>query len=169
MNDVRIVHEFPCDEDTFWQRCFFDEEYNRKLYLGALAFSEWRIAKQDDRGDTYVRSIETSPKLENVPGPMKKIIGDRLSYLENGTFDRKEKRYRFHIVPSTMPDKTRIDGAMYCERVGEGRIRRVVEVHVEVKIFAIGGMIEDKIAADLRSNYDKAATFTKTWLADKKL
>lgn len=169
MNDVRIVHDFPCDEDTFWQKCFFDEEYNRKLYLGALGFSEWRIAKAEDRGGTFVRSIETSPKLENVPGPMKKVIGDRLSYFENGTFDRAAKRYTFDVVPSTLAEKTRIHGTMRCETSGERRIRRIVEAKVEVKLFAIGGMIEDKIAADLRSNYDKAAEFTKTWLADKSL
>lgn len=169
MNDVRIVHELPCDEDTFWQECFFDEEFNRKLYLGALGFSAWRIAKSEDRGGTLVRTIETSPKMENVPGPMKKVLGDRLSYLENGTFDRAAKRYTFDIVPSTLAEKTRIHGALYCEAAGERRVRRIVEAKVEVKVFAIGGMIEDKIAADLRTSYDKAAGFTKTWLADRGL
>jgi len=168
MNDVRITHEIDCNEETFWSKCFFDEEFTRKLFLEALSFPVWRILKQETRPDgSTFRSVETQPKLENVPGPMKKLIGDKLSYTESGTYSKDKRRYEFEIVPSTLTDKTKITGVMYCEPIGEKKIRRVVEVKVEVKVFAIGGMVEEKIGDDVRLNYDKAAAFTNQWVREK--
>lgn len=167
MLDVKIEHEIDCDEETFWSRCFFDEEFNRKLFLEALGFPVWRIVNQEEREDSVVRSIETQPKLENMPGPMKKLVGEKLSYVESGTYNRKTKRYEFQIVPSTLADKTNIRGVMYCEPLGEKKIRRVVEIKFEVKVFAIGKMIEEKTAQDTRASYDKAAAFTNQWVKEK--
>lgn len=167
MTDVRITHEIGCNEETFWNKCFFDEEFNRKLFLEALGFPVYRILKQENRDDAVVRSIETQPKLENMPGPMKKIVGEKLSYVESGTFTRATRRYEFAIVPSTLADKTKIQGVMYCEPIGDNKIRRVVEIAIDIKVFAVGKMIEEKTAQDTRASYDKAAVFTNQWIREK--
>lgn len=167
MTDVRIVHELDCSEETFWNQCFFDEEFNRKLFLEALAFPVWRILEQNKQGDTVTRSIETQPRLENMPGPMKKLVGEKLSYIESGTYSAKTKRYEFKIVPSTLAEKTNIRGVMYCDPISDKKIRRIVEIKFEVKVFAIGKMIEEKTAQDTRTSYDKAAAFTNQWVREK--
>jgi len=37
MASTRIEHEFDCTEATFWQMTFFDQEFNRRLYLFAFS------------------------------------------------------------------------------------------------------------------------------------
>ena len=43
-------------------------------------------------------------------------LGDRLAYTEEGSFDKKAKRYSFKVTPSTMADKTKISGELWCEK-----------------------------------------------------
>jgi hypothetical protein len=68
-----------------------------------------------------------------------------------------------------MAEKTKNFGELYCEIVGDKRIARVAKITVEVKVFMIGSMIEEKIVTDLRSSYDAAAKFTREFLKEKGL
>jgi hypothetical protein len=100
-----------------------------------------------------------------MPGPVKKVIGDRLIYVEEGTFDKKTKRYSFKVTPSTMADKTKVAGEMWVEAKGDKKITRVTKISVEVKVFMVGGMVEERILSDLRSSYDKGTVFTNGYIA----
>jgi hypothetical protein len=102
-----------------------------------------------------------------MPGPIKKAIGDSFGYLEEGTFDRKEKRYSFRTIPAAFPDKVKIQGTMRCETLGPKRIARISEIQVDVKVFMIGGMIEERIVTDIKHSYAKAAEFTNAWVKEK--
>ena len=51
MADARIEHIFNCSEDTFWNKLFLDEEYNRRLFKEALEFPVWKEAPRQERGD----------------------------------------------------------------------------------------------------------------------
>ena len=44
-SNVRIVHTYEVSEDTFWDRLFLDEEYNRRLYVEALRFHSYRVTR----------------------------------------------------------------------------------------------------------------------------
>jgi hypothetical protein len=61
----------------------------------------------------------------------------------------------------------KITGSMRCEALGDKRVTRITEVHIDVKIFMIGGMVEDRIVADIKSSYAKAAEFTNVWVKEK--
>src|SRR6266851_8213549 len=113
MATTRIQHEFDCSEASFWQFCFLDTEYNRKLYLETLRFPVWRVIEQKTSDATVERRVEIRPLIENVPAPIKRVLGDRFGYIEEGKLDRTKNRYRFRIVPSSLADKTRISGATY--------------------------------------------------------
>src|SRR5258706_15085302 len=155
MATTRIQHEFDCSEASFWQFCFLDTEYNRRLYLETLRFPLWRVVEQKISDDTVERRVEIQPLIENLPAPIKKVIGDRFGYVEEGKLDRTKNRYRFRIVPRSLADKTHIPGEMYTEALGEKRVRRVVEFGVEVKIMMIGKLIEQKTIDDTRATYEK--------------
>src|SRR4029079_17491480 len=109
------------------------------------------------------------PPLSNVPGPVKKVIGDRLSYVEEGTFDKKTKRYSFKVTPSTMAEKTKVAGEMWVEKLGDKKVARLTRISVEVKVFMVGGLVEDRILSDLRSSYDKGTAFTNEYIKDNGL
>lgn len=169
MAEIRVTHEFACDETTYWEKCFFDEEYNRALFLGELGFPKWAVTKNEVTDATIKRRLEIEPKTGDIPGPMKKLIGEKMGYSEEGVFDRKTRRYTYSITTYAMPDKTKINGIFYVEKVGDKRIRRVCETRCDVKVFGVGGLVEDRILGDTRANFEAAARFTAKWIADKGL
>jgi hypothetical protein len=61
----------------------------------------------------------------------------------------------------------KIKGTMRCEPLGDKRVTRVTEIDVDVKIFMIGGMVEDRIVSDMKDSYKKAAEFTSAYVKEK--
>ena len=168
MADVYIEHTYNCSEDTFWNQVFFDEEYNRRLFREALGFPHWAIKKQDDQGDRIERVVEVTPKVGELPGPIKKIIGDSVSYREEGVYDKKSRRYRIKIVPSKLADKLTIEGELYLEPVGD-HCKRIFKAQVTAKIFGLGGIVEKRLIADMEQSYAIGARFTNQFIAEKGL
>lgn len=167
MPEITIRHEYDCDEDTFWEKCVFDDEYNKKLYLEALKFPGYAVLENKDLGDKRTRKVRIDPPLGNLPGPLKKLFGDKLQYVEDGTFDKKTRRYTFTVTPSTLAEKTKTSGQLWCEKAGEKKVVRIAQIKVEVKVMLVGGMVEDRILQDLRHSYEEAARFTNEYLRAK--
>lgn len=165
MPDITLRHEFNTDEDTYWSKCVFDEAFCREMYLEALKFPGWKVLESKDDENKLTRRVQVDPPVASLPGPVKKVIGDRLSYTEEGTFDKKAKRYKFRVIPSTLADKTTVTGELWCEKLGDKKVARVCKIHVEVKVFMVGGMVEDRILADLRDSYEKGTNFTNDYIA----
>ncbi len=169
MPDLTLRHEIDTDEDTYWARCVFDADFNKKLYIDALKFPEWKLVdSKDDDAKTW-RKVQVDPPTGNMPAAVKKVLGDRLSYVEEGTFDKKTKRYSFKVTPSTLADKTKVAGEMWVEKLGDKKIARLLKISVEVKVFIVGGMVEDRILSDLRSSYDKGTSFTNQYIKENGL
>jgi hypothetical protein len=169
MTTARIKHDFDCGEAALWQVFFFDEEYNRRLYLDTLKFPVWKVIDQKVTDAALERRVEIHPLVENLPGPLKALVGDRFHYTEEGRLDRKTNRYTFRCLPSTLADKTQITGEMYPERLGDKRCSRVIDFKVEVKVMIVGKLAEQKTIQDTQANYDRAAVFTRTYLKEKGL
>jgi hypothetical protein len=167
MPTTTIAHEFDCSEETFWKIMFFDPEFNRRLYLETLRFPVWKVLEEKVNDDVVERRVEVQPLVENMPAAIKKIIGERFGYVEEGTLDRKQNRYRFRVIPSSMADKTHISGEMRTERIGEQRVRRIVEFGIEVKVFMVGKLVEQKTIDDTRASYEKMAAFFRQYLKEK--
>lgn len=169
MKDVVFDHIFECDPDTYWDKIFFDEEYNQKLFLEELKFEFW---KQEivERTDAVVRRVmHMRPPVGDVPATVRKVLGDRFGYKEHGTFDRVSRRYHIKVEPSASPEKTNIFGELWLEKVAERRVRRVAKIFIEVRIVFIGGIIEDRILADTARSYNRTAGFTNTWIRERGL
>jgi len=169
MPSTTIQHDFDCSEATFWQVTFLDEDFNRRLYLDTLRFPVWKVLDQKVTDDALERRVEVRPLVENLPSAIKKMVGDRFGYVEEGKLDRKQNRYRFRVIPTAMPDKTHISGEMRTERLGDNRCRRIVEFSVEVKVMMLGKIVEQKTIEDTRASYDKMAVFLKQYLKEKGL
>ncbi len=171
MADITLRHELECTEDIFWNKVFFDEEdeFNKYLYNTLLKFPKYEVLELRKEEGRVVRRARVEPPVGGVPLPIKKILGDRLAYNEEGVFDAKTKRYTIKVTPSALPDKTRISGEIYCEKLGEKRIARIAKFTVEVKVFGVGGLVEGRIISDLKKSYDTAAQATNVWLKEKGL
>ena len=166
---VELKHDLECAGSTYWEKCILIEEFNRRLYGEILKFPKFELLEQKDEGDVVRRRVRIEPPLTGLPGPAKKVIGDRMSYTEVGTYDRKTGHYKFTVTPSTMPDRVRTEGEIWCEDRGDKKCTRIAKIRVEVKVFVVGKMIEDKIGGDLRKSYNAAAAFTNLYLREKNL
>jgi len=169
MGRLVMRHDMNCDVETYWEKCVLSPDYNKRLFLEELKFQKFELVEQKDEGDRVLRRVKAEPEPKNLPAPIKKVVGDSLGYTEEGTYDRKTKVYSFRTTPAALADKLRISGTMRCEPAGAKKITRVVEIDIEVKIFMIGGMIEDRITTDMKRSYATAAEFTNKWVAEKGL
>jgi hypothetical protein len=165
MPEITLRHDVDCDEDTFWSKIVFDEGFNKKLYTENLKIG-WKLQDQKEDDAKISRKVFVEPDTSNLPGAVKKVIGDRLAYTEEGSLDKASKRYKFKVTPSTMADKTKVSGEMWCEKKGDKKITRVCRISVEVKVFMVGGMVEERILSDLRLSYDKGTDFTNKYIKE---
>lgn len=164
-----IRHTFNIGADDFWNKLFFDPEYNRALFEGHLGFSIFKVLTLDTSPDGRVhRKTECAPKVE-LPAAAKKIFGESVSYIEDGTFDPKTQRFTVDVLPKVGGDKIKTKVVMWAEKKGDKQIDRVVEVDTTVKVFGIGGMLESFIEKQTRASYDAAAEFTNRWIREKGL
>lgn len=169
MSEIRVEHVFKCSEETFWTKVFFDDEYNRRLFQEVLKFPVWRVSKTEERGDEVLRTIEASPPIGDLPGPLKAVVGDNAGYEERGVFNKKTRRYRVQVVPNRMADKISVVVEMWTEPLGDAQCKRIAKATANAKIFGIGGMLEKKMLSDLERSYEKSASFTNTFVAEKQL
>lgn len=164
-----IRHTFDTDVDTFWNKIFFDPEYNSELFERYLKFTVYRVLELDRQPDGSVhRRVECAPPVE-IPAVAKKIIGDSTSYVEDGRFDPKTKRFSLEVFPKVGADKIKSRVVMYAEPRGDKKLERVVEVDNEVKVFGVGKILEAFIEKETRASYDQSAAFTQQWIRDKGL
>lgn len=162
-------HTFDIDIDTYWDKVFFDEEYNKQLFVDELQFGAYEVLELNRKPDGSVtRKVRTEPKSD-APAVVKKLVGDSLSYVESGEFDPKARRWKYSVVTSKLSDKVKIGGEFWVEPRPDGKIDRCVTCTIEVKIFGVGGAVEGFIEKQTKESYDKAAAFTNKWIREKGL
>jgi hypothetical protein len=164
MTHVRIAHRFDCDERTFWDRIFFDEAFNRDMYLHHLQFQNWQVIEQKETDAAILRTVTVTPKVGDLPGAIKSLIGDNLSYREVGVFDKQKRRYKVNVVPNVLADKLAVVAETWVEAIGANQCNRIFEADVTVKVFGVGGIIEKRVIADLQLSYNAGAVFTVEYL-----
>jgi hypothetical protein len=169
MAEITVRHEIDTDEATFWSKVFFDEAFNKKLFEGVLKFPGWSVVEFKDDASKTFRRVKVDTPTADLPGPLKKALGEKFSYTEDGTFDKATKKYSFKVTPSAMPDKIKLSGEIYLEPIGDKKVRRVCKVTAEAKVFVIGGMIEDRILSETKTAYDNGAAYTNRFIKEQGL
>jgi hypothetical protein len=161
-----VRHRINCDADRFWRHLYFEPEYTRRLYLEGLGCTSVEVI--DESGDPtggLTRKLRTEQPID-APGPVRKLMGDSTTNVEEGTFDAAGERWRFTLTPSKMADKIKVSGEIWLEDKGEGAVHRVCDMDVTVRIFGIGSVFEKFIEKQTRESHDKAAAFTNRFLAE---
>jgi hypothetical protein len=167
MPSFRVENVFECSESTFWEKVFFDAEYNRRLFYDELHFSEWRELEHKDEGERVHRFVKAQPPMGDLPGPLKAAIGDGAGYEERGVFVRATRRYDANVQPNRLSDKVTVTLIFRTEPLEGPRCRRIVDGTVVARVFLIGSMLEQRMVEDLRRSYEKSAAFTNRFLSEK--
>lgn len=168
MAQRRIEHTFDCDVETFWDELFLSEEFNKQLFLERLGFSRWELLKQEETADGVRRVVEASPSTRDIPGPLKRVLKQGLGYREEGEWFRSKSEYTLRVTPNSLPDKLDISGEMRVLPEGTG-CRRIYDAHVTARIFAVSGLLESRMLDDIAESYEQSATFSREWLARRKI
>lgn len=167
MKERRIEHTYDCSAEVFWDQLFLDDEYNRKLFVGELHFSTWRVIRLEERGAELHRVIEATPPLGNLPSAIERLLSDGLGYEEHGVLDRASQRYRLEVKPRSLASKLTIQGELTTQPLSERSCRRIYVAKVEARVFGVGGMLEQRLLDDIEKSYNKAAVFTNRWIAER--
>lgn len=162
-----MKHSFRCDEETFWGKIFFDEEYNRRLFKEGLDFAVYEpLELREEPSGDKVRRVKTQPRAQ-MPAPVQKLLGEPTS-IEDGRFHAAQRRWAFKITPHKMAEKIHISGEFRMVPTATG-IERQASFEIKVDIFGVGGIVEGFIEKQLREGYDKGALFTNRYLQEKGL
>ncbi|MEZ4448000.1 MAG: DUF2505 domain-containing protein [Nannocystaceae bacterium] len=164
MPKFTLNHEIHCTPERFW-KVFFDRDFNTWLYREKLGFNEFNVISQSE-GPAVTRVVRGSPKVD-LPGPIRKLLGDRFGYEETGRFDPSTQRWTWSMKPSAMADKMKMEGIVRCEAAGAGKCRRIADITLEAKIFGVGGMIEKTSEKELRHGWDQSAIYMNQWIAER--
>jgi len=167
MPGFRTDNLLECSEETYWDKVFFDEEYNRRLFFDELHFVEWRELERKEQADRVSRVVKATPRLGELPGPLKALIGDSIGYEERGLLARGDRRYQAQASPNRMGDKVKVELTMSTTPAADGKCRLLVEGSVTARIFAVGSLLEQRMVQDLRRSYEKGAEFTNRFVAEK--
>lgn len=165
MGKFTVTHEINCNVETFW-KTFFDKDFNEKLYKESLGFPAFSVLEQKETDTQITRRTSGTPKM-SLPGPVQKLFGSNFSYVEEGTFDKATKVFQWKMIPSTLADKLRNEGTVRVEAIGDSKVRRIAELVVEAKVFAVGGLIESSGEKQLREGWDASAVYMNTYLASQ--
>lgn len=164
-----IKHRFKTDVEVFWDKVFFDEEYNRSLFVDYLNFSVFNVLSFEKHSNGVIqRRLELAPKVE-VPKAVKRVLGSSVNYIEEGKFDPDAKSWMFKIHPQMGSQTIKTHGKLWTEPCGDRELERICSINTEVKIFGIGRMVEEMIEKQTRVSYDRAAEFTDQWIRDRGL
>lgn len=169
MAEARIDHTFNCSADTFWDKLFFDEEYNRRMFTEVLRFPHFAVTRHEDRGDRVERTVEVTPRVGDLPGPLKKLVGEGISYREEGVFDRTARRYRINVIPNKLADKIQTRCELFVTPKGPNQCTRTFLCQVEAKIFGVGGLLEKRMLEDIQKSQNLGAEFTNRYIAERGL
>ena len=164
-----LRHPYSIEPEAFWRDVFFDPAYNEALYRKALQFEAFKVIEETQGPDgRRARKMSVTPKID-APGPIKSLLGDSVSYIEDGHLDLAKPSWVVKVLPSKLADKSTIRSEMWLERTGPGQSDRVANFDIEVKIFGVGGMFEKFLEKTMRDSYQKAADFTNLWLREQGL
>lgn len=153
-----LDNDLEPDVDKMWD-LLCDADYMRRYHLEGLGFQDFAVEQEDWRGEVLHRVIKVVPRLD-MPGPLKKLFGETMSYREHAHFDRSTKVWRWHTDMPGPGKKIQIGGSIeILPGRGDWGCSRRTHFEVEAKILGIGGMIEKTIKKESIDNYERAARF----------
>ena len=162
MATLSVAHNYDCTAQTFFFDVILSQAYNTELYAH-LGFPHFSFLGVVQDGTKWHRKIRVTPNTGNVPALVQKIVGDGISYVEEGTLDTTTMRFEFRVLPTVFGDKADIRGSIWCTP-REGGVVRHARFDAHIKVFAVGSIIEEKMLENYKRSFDEAAVFTRGYL-----
>lgn len=157
-----LTHSLLCSVDRYW-RLFLDPGFTQTLLVDGLGFGRVEVGPLQPHGsDEQSRTMKVTPKLD-LPGPVARVLGDALSYLEEGTYHAATQRWTYELRFNAVADRIQTGGVIYVEPDGDG-CRRISELWFNAKVFGVGGLIERSARSNMETGFNKSAAWFDTWV-----
>ncbi len=155
---LQIRDTFAVDVDTFWDRVFLVEDYQRRNHTEGMGFRSYRLVRQETGPDGAIeRVIQVDPG--NLPGVLQKVLGG-VGYTETGRYDPVRRRWTFLVQPAKVGDRIQVHGELWVAPSDQG-VTRSCDVDVRVRLPGIGGRVAKAMEAMTRDNQAKSTAFTR--------
>lgn len=160
-----VVREsVECDEATFWE-VFASPEYIEAT--SEASGSQAEVTAQDGAPPgEFTRTVRLTSPVD-APGPVKKLIGETQTVVDDGRYDPAAGTWTYTITPDTLADKIRISGVISLEGGADGSVVKANQVEVSVKIFGIGGLVEKSVESQTRKKEKLIAAAMNRLLSDR--
>ncbi|MBW4429245.1 MAG: hypothetical protein KME50_33820 [Nostoc desertorum CM1-VF14] len=153
------THEISGDQSTFWNRFFNkDKDFITQLYIDHLGYSQYTLLEQNESETEIFRRVVIAPKLD-LPGPVIKMLGSDLKFIEEGKFVKETQVWYSKKIPSTLANQILWEETIRIESIGDNTIQRIIEATLEAKIFGAGQLLEASFEQKIRQEADKSAEF----------
>jgi len=162
-----VAGHYDVGVDDFWSKVFFETDFNDYLYgPSGLDFPKYEILEEDTQpGGRRTRVLKAFPKVA-APGPLKKVFGAELNYLETGEMDVERRAWMTKIWIPSVGQKIRLSGDMSFQATSPHTCVRKMVFDLEVKIFGVGRLAERFVKSALQENYERARVVTNQWIAE---
>jgi hypothetical protein len=158
-----IESVFRVRPDVFWDRLFFDDEYNAGLYR-ELAFESYEVLALKRHEDGRIeRSLRAEPPLSG-PELLRRQLRGRIYYVEEGTYDPARGAWSFVNHTSVAAGTTQVSGIIHARPHAEGMLH-VVELDVRVSALGLGSLVERAIEKSTRESYRVTTAYTNAFAA----
>ena len=163
--DTTVRHTFDVSYDAYWNDLFFCKGYQTALHMEGLnsAQAVVELHEEHDDGRIYQR-VRIEPNVP-MPAPIRKLLGDRVVYVEEGVFDPQDGRYRFKILPSVLANSSEIQGVLWATPTGDNQVERTCTLSVNISVRGAGKILEKFISRSYEKNIRQAANFTSEYIA----
>lgn len=149
---MELVHSFDVSRDTYEKN--INNPILLKMCEGRLPYLKSRelVATTDPTPDKrkWRFRVEADYKM---PEAAKKVIGEKLGWFEESTFDRKEHKIDFEVLPDFFKGRYSCRGEQLFVETGPATFDRVMTVNLEVGILIVGRMVESHILERLKETY----------------
>lgn len=165
---IQAVHYFDLPPDRFVELVFFNPEFNVALH-DHLDFKSREVIERREDDDTVWQRVEFHTK-QKLPWVARKLFGhDDVGWVEEMHFHKAQRKLETRLLPFMFEKRVHSSGVVTFEDDGNGGCKRVYDFDVSISLPAVGKAIAKKMAAETHDGIEKAAEFTRRWIAERRL
>lgn len=166
--ELPLQQHYDVSVDTYWEELCFSLEYTRRLYAEALGCVEMTVLRNEGDRRTGIKRHLRFVKPMDMPGPIMKIFGGKVTMDEIGEFDAREQRWSYRMVPSILGDRIEIGGRVQAFASAGGVEQRSVNT-VNCRLFGLGGVVEPFVMREAAKGHADRFAFTLRYIAEHSL
>ncbi|MET0286963.1 MAG: DUF2505 family protein [Polyangiales bacterium] len=166
--ELPLQQRYEVSVDTYWDELCFNLEYTRRLYAEALNCVDMVVLKNEGDRKTGIRRHLRFTKPMDMPGPVMKIFGGKVTMDELGEWDAREQRWSYRMVPSILGDRIDIRGRVQVIAQGDQCEQRSVNT-ATCRMFGLGAVVEPFVIREAARGHNDRYQFTLRYIKEKGL